>query len=658
MKQIITISIFTLFILLFFNNVSIAQVNYSESFDGSTYPPTGWTASVVDGGTNWARTTVTYYPSGYNPHSGAGMSWYDCYDTYPPGHALLITPSFTLAGRGTSPDSVVFWLFRGNTYSGAYDSCTVFVNTAANLTGATVLGSQLIYSATNFWQRFAYSVPASFTGATNYIIIESVSGWYNDVYVDDVTYTAYPNVPQYYNMTTGTSNNSFPFNVAAGKETQYLFLPGDFGTPTPAPAGNITKVFVYMGGTGSATFTNVVIKLGQSSITSLPASIVTGLTTVDSLVAVPLSSTANNWMSFQLATPFFYNPAQSLILDIYQCGYSGSGGMTVLNSSLSGMRRNYINEASCVPTYAGQDGSTLNFGVNVAPAPPPPPTLVSPLNNSTGLPLTDTLVWNASATATSYRIQLATDSTFNSGIIVNDSTVTTTSRIVTGLSNLTKYFWRVNAKNGAGTSSYSSVWNFTTIFGAPPIPTLLSPINGYFTYNTTDTLSWNVSPNATSYRVQLANDSLFTSIVVDDSTVTATSRIVTGLSGIHTYYWHVRAKNVSGISSYSTIWHFTVGLVGISQNSNEIPKEFKLYNNYPNPFNPSTTIKFDLPKGTDVKIAVYNLIGQEVTTLVNMHMPAGAYSISWDATNFASSVYFYRINAGTFTDIKKMVLVK
>jgi type IX secretion system substrate protein len=98
--------------------------------------------------------------------------------------------------------------------------------------------------------------------------------------------------------------------------------------------------------------------------------------------------------------------------------------------------------------------------------------------------------------------------------------------------------------------------------------------------------------------------------------------------------------------------------IGIKTISAEIPKEFRVYQNYPNPFNPKTLINFDLPKKEDVKIAIYDLLGREVEVLTNNSMEPGKYSLDFDAANYASGVYFYRITAGEFSDIKKMLIVK
>ncbi len=101
-------------------------------------------------------------------------------------------------------------------------------------------------------------------------------------------------------------------------------------------------------------------------------------------------------------------------------------------------------------------------------------------------------------------------------------------------------------------------------------------------------------------------------------------------------------------------------------NKPQIPTVFKLHQNYPNPFNPSATIKYDLPKDTKVTIKIYDILGREIRTLVNEFKQAGYYQAIFDGTNFASGVYFYRIEAGnpgsksgtSFVDSKKMVLVK
>jgi len=96
----------------------------------------------------------------------------------------------------------------------------------------------------------------------------------------------------------------------------------------------------------------------------------------------------------------------------------------------------------------------------------------------------------------------------------------------------------------------------------------------------------------------------------------------------------------------------------IADNSNQIPGEYRLSQNYPNPFNPVTRIEYNLPIDSKVELTVYDLAGRKVKTLVNKQQLAGQHSVNWNASGFASGVYFYRIRTDNFSDMKKCVLVK
>lgn len=89
-----------------------------------------------------------------------------------------------------------------------------------------------------------------------------------------------------------------------------------------------------------------------------------------------------------------------------------------------------------------------------------------------------------------------------------------------------------------------------------------------------------------------------------------------------------------------------------------LPAEFNLAQNYPNPFNPTTTIQYSIPKSVNVEIKVYDVLGNEVATLVNEEKPAGVYEVEFDASNLSSGVYFYKISAGSFNETKKMILLR
>ena len=92
--------------------------------------------------------------------------------------------------------------------------------------------------------------------------------------------------------------------------------------------------------------------------------------------------------------------------------------------------------------------------------------------------------------------------------------------------------------------------------------------------------------------------------------------------------------------------------------SKTIPDNFSLEQNYPNPFNPSTNIKFSIPASSNVKLSVYNMLGQEVATLINSDLSAGTYSYTFDASKLSSGIYFYTIRTNSFTQTRKMMLLK
>jgi len=112
-----------------------------------------------------------------------------------------------------------------------------------------------------------------------------------------------------------------------------------------------------------------------------------------------------------------------------------------------------------------------------------------------------------------------------------------------------------------------------------------------------------------------------------------------------------RLKQIDNDGKYSYSKEITVEL-------NAIPTEFSLSQNYPNPFNPSTTIEFSLPKEADVILKVYNLLGQEVATLLSTQMKAGYHKVKFDASGISSGVYLYKIQSGDFSAVKKLILLK
>jgi Secretion system C-terminal sorting domain len=114
--------------------------------------------------------------------------------------------------------------------------------------------------------------------------------------------------------------------------------------------------------------------------------------------------------------------------------------------------------------------------------------------------------------------------------------------------------------------------------------------------------------------------------------------------------------------SYPSQWTKTdTGCVPIGINvqlTTEVPRNYMLYQNYPNPFNPSTRIRYDVPSTSNVKIVVYDALGKEVETMVDMELHPGTYEVTWNAGNYASGLYFYRIITDKYVHTNKMVLMK
>jgi hypothetical protein len=114
---------------------------------------------------------------------------------------------------------------------------------------------------------------------------------------------------------------------------------------------------------------------------------------------------------------------------------------------------------------------------------------------------------------------------------------------------------------------------------------------------------------------------------------------------------------VTTYSSNDVIWYNNL-VIDIVEFSNVRPAVFKLNQNYPNPFNPRTIINYELPITNDIELTIYNLTGQKMTTLVHEKQNAGTHQVEWDASGFASGIYYYRIETGEFVDVKKMILIR
>ena len=339
----------------------------------------------------------------------------------------------------------------------------------------------------------------------------------------------------------------------------------------------------------------------------------------------------------------------------------------------------YKDEITAGTTYTGQftGGQTFYLrvrGINDLGAsafsatdtftivtPPPRTTLVAPANNTQNV-ISDSVLfaWRVVATAASYNLQI---STVNSTVTYTG--ITDTAYLVRGLAKLTNYTWKVEAINAGGTSYYTGSFGFTTIVAPPAAPTLVLPTSAAINVDRLTRFVWLATLNATKYRLQVATDAGFTTLVRDTVVYDTTAVLFSPLDSEADYYWKANAENIGGVSGWATYRLFSTGTaLGVAEPVAEIPQVFDLHQNYPNPFNPSTTISFDVPRNAQVNLVIYDILGRVVTTLVDEVKAANRYRVVWDASNVSTGVYFYRMTAraadgsGDFTSVKKLLLMK
>ena len=300
---------------------------------------------------------------------------------------------------------------------------------------------------------------------------------------------------------------------------------------------------------------------------------------------------------------------------------------------------------------------------------PGTPSLSAPSNGATCFSMTGLLNWNdIFPPVANYWLQVSLSSTFASTVLDITGLGLSEYTLQTGQLNYnTLYYWRVKAVNQVGEGSWSSTRNFRTTTPAVTAPVLQIPADNASVYPN-PLLDWDSVAAAVTYRCRIATDTGFTNTVLDSSGITLSLlNVPLGVLQANTrYYWQVSGINSCITGPYSPRRSFFTDMItGVNLSGTEIPKTYELYTNYPNPFNPFTSIRFDLPKDSRVNISVFNILGEEIQRITHDRINAGRYSYLWDGSAFASGVYFYRIeafenadNGESFVRTKKMILVK
>jgi hypothetical protein len=233
-----------------------------------------------------------------------------------------------------------------------------------------------------------------------------------------------------------------------------------------------------------------------------------------------------------------------------------------------------------------------------------------------------------------------------------------TFKLMTGMEGLQKYYWRVAANNAGGSSQFSDTWNYTTAF--PSTPLLASSSNYASGISVKPIFIWHPSAAAVNYRLQVSRSIDFAAPILDTVLVADTTYKFTrdSLQVSTVYAWRVAAINAYGSSKWSEVWRFkTRSTTGVVETP-PIAEGYHLYQNYPNPFNPTTTIEFSIGSQAKVSLRVYDVLGQEVAVLVDRELAPGFYTTKFNGSSLPSGVYIVRLIAGSYSESRKMLLIK
>ncbi|MCC5924986.1 MAG: T9SS type A sorting domain-containing protein [Bacteroidetes bacterium] len=197
---------------------------------------------------------------------------------------------------------------------------------------------------------------------------------------------------------------------------------------------------------------------------------------------------------------------------------------------------------------------------------------------------------------------------------------------------------------------------------APTLPlaiALTGPDNNAVDVDRQPTFEWEADTIAVSYQIQVALDADFDDILVNVASIETTDFTPGEQLNANTlHYWRVRGIGADGSGEWSAVWSFTTRTgVGLNDGS-DLPTVVTLDQNYPNPFNPTTTIRFGLPEAVDVRLEVFNVLGQRVAILAQDTRTAGWHTVQFNGSSLSSGTYIYRLTAGNTVHTRMFMLIK
>lgn len=285
------------------------------------------------------------------------------------------------------------------------------------------------------------------------------------------------------------------------------------------------------------------------------------------------------------------------------------------------------------------------------------PVLVYPTNTSTKIAVDTTLIWQAAPRAISYKIEIAKDKNFSTGVVAVSNIVTTTHRL-TGLSNYTVYFWRVAAVNDSGVSKWSEIRSFRTIATVPTVgPTLLYPVKDSSNAERFITFRWNSVETCDLYQIQVSktNDFSAANILLDAADVYKTSKDFTCPQFEVKYFWRVLAINEAGMSPWSEIRSFTVKPDPAAVE--DMNTGFKVVA-MPNPAKDNFDLSVETPQDATAEIVISDASGRNVKSM-NVNVVAGQINkIGVNTNDLNSGTYFVTIITPFSKLTEKITIVK
>lgn len=255
-----------------------------------------------------------------------------------------------------------------------------------------------------------------------------------------------------------------------------------------------------------------------------------------------------------------------------------------------------------------------------------------------------------------------------------DSVLTSTNSVIIPreLEDNSQYFWQVLTRdNNDGISHSSQATFWTDLIPQAPIGfALINPSNNTTGLSTTPVFLWEhaIDPDPldfVTYTIQIARDSSFSDMALEATDVYHVGlelELSNQLEQDSEYWWKVIATDTDSLSTESEIFKFTVGYVSVAETM-ALPTGYILQQNFPNPFNPSTTLRYGIPEEAKVSLIIYDIRGNTVKIYASKSQPAGWYTMQWngishDGTPVGTGVYFARLQAGDFSKTIKMVYLR